>query len=707
MIDDDESEPVTSKMKVVALVSGGKDSCYNMMQCVAEGHDLVALANLRPKQQDELDSYMYQTVGHHAIQLYAQALGLPLYRGVIEGSPKEQSKDYSITEGDEVEDLYRLLHKVKEELGVEGVSVGAILSDYQRVRVENVCCRLGLTPLAFLWRRDQEGLLKEMITAGVEAIIIKVAAMGLDSRHLGMTLQEIQSHMLRMKEKYQLNVCGEGGEFETFTLDCPLFAKKLKVKHQEMVNHSDDAFAPVWYLNLLGMELEEKQNVAEAFADRLKGIPMKRGSDLLQELEDLMDEESQGNPPCPVEDSNPNEDSNSTSDVATVTSSPICKISSEGYMWVSGLTPSRSDGWTIIESTEQAMESLKECLGNHGYDLLDVVIVHVYVKDMSNFSQINSVYCRYFQQNPPARVCVQVDLPCDTELQIDCLAHRNISRRKSSNDDVEVEPVHRHTMHVRSISHWAPANIGPYSQAVQIGDLVFSAGMIGLCPSTMRIVEGGITPQCALSLRSLQRLLMAMHPGASLSTVVCGVCYVTDSRHIDVARKHWEKFVKEGHSRSVRAHSAMSYVVVPYLPKGCLVEWQVAACVDSESWQGTSKSVQGNVSTSQLEINIDGTKSSGFIICSITPNMSSELQLLAVNLLDTMGACLKEQTSSWDRVLSVRVFYKQSVVARGQLLNALTAELEKASSAIPALCLVPVLSLPGSCVITALAFLQM
>lgn len=37
------------KMRIVALISGGKDSCYNMMQCVAEGHQIVALANLYPK----------------------------------------------------------------------------------------------------------------------------------------------------------------------------------------------------------------------------------------------------------------------------------------------------------------------------------------------------------------------------------------------------------------------------------------------------------------------------------------------------------------------------------------------------------------------------------------------------------------------------------------------------------------------------------
>lgn len=36
-------------MRVVALISGGKDSCYNMVQCVAAGHEIVALANLQPE----------------------------------------------------------------------------------------------------------------------------------------------------------------------------------------------------------------------------------------------------------------------------------------------------------------------------------------------------------------------------------------------------------------------------------------------------------------------------------------------------------------------------------------------------------------------------------------------------------------------------------------------------------------------------------
>ena len=62
---------------------------------------------------EELDSYMYQTVGHNAIDLYAQAMNLPLYRETIQGSSISQGKVYTKSEEDEVEDLYRLLEKIK------------------------------------------------------------------------------------------------------------------------------------------------------------------------------------------------------------------------------------------------------------------------------------------------------------------------------------------------------------------------------------------------------------------------------------------------------------------------------------------------------------------------------------------------------------------------------------------------------------------
>ncbi|CAI2303960.1 unnamed protein product [Caenorhabditis sp. 36 PRJEB53466] len=249
-------------MEVVGLISGGKDSCYNLMCAVREGHKLVALANLYPPKDaktDELDSYMYQSVGADGVELYGEAMGLPLYRREISGEPKNQKAEYEMTEGDEVEDLYELLREVKKKHpSVRGVSAGAILSSYQKVRVEDVCSRLGLTPLCFLWEREQNGLLAEMVSDGLDAILIKVAAIGLGEQHLGKTLAEMAPIMRTLQEKYGVHPCGEGGEFESFVRDCPLFKKRIVVDETETVTHQDDPIAPVFYLRLKKMHLEDK-----------------------------------------------------------------------------------------------------------------------------------------------------------------------------------------------------------------------------------------------------------------------------------------------------------------------------------------------------------------------------------------------------------------------------------------------------------------
>ncbi|RWS25830.1 diphthine--ammonia ligase-like protein [Leptotrombidium deliense] len=253
-------------MKVVALVSGGKDSCYNMCLCVKDGHEIVALVNLYPSKEsesgDELDSFMYQTVGHQALSYYSEAIGIPLFRREITGKPVDQSYDYKEDkhDKDEVEDLYRILKQLKDDnIEFDAISVGAIHSNYQRIRAQNVCDRLGIKMLAYLWGRDQKELLSEMIDNDIDAILIKVAAMGLNAeKHLGKSIKEMYPTLLQLNEKYGINVCGEGGEYETLTLNCPLFKKKLVIDESETIVHSDDAFAAVAYLKPLKISVIDK-----------------------------------------------------------------------------------------------------------------------------------------------------------------------------------------------------------------------------------------------------------------------------------------------------------------------------------------------------------------------------------------------------------------------------------------------------------------
>ena len=64
-----------------------------------------------------------------------------------------------------------------------------------------------------------------MVAEGVHAILIKVACLGLTpAAHLGKSLAELKQHLMRLEETYGCNACGEGGEFETLTLDCPAFS---------------------------------------------------------------------------------------------------------------------------------------------------------------------------------------------------------------------------------------------------------------------------------------------------------------------------------------------------------------------------------------------------------------------------------------------------------------------------------------------------
>lgn len=246
-----------------------------MFLAVRDGHEIVAIANLKPTEEDlklgdELDSYMYQTVGYQAIDLIAEALDKPLYRADITGTSQNKDLDYAVPsprtdrshhqQEDEVEQLYKLLKDMREKYEVEfdAVCVGAIASSYQKSRVESICQRMNLVMLAYLWSREQDQLLQDMIDNNFDAILIKVACMGLNKEHIGLSIKEAQPHLRKLNAEYKTNICGEGGEFESLVLDCPLYKKRLSLDSFDVVCHSSDVFAPVYYIKPIKMSLVDK-----------------------------------------------------------------------------------------------------------------------------------------------------------------------------------------------------------------------------------------------------------------------------------------------------------------------------------------------------------------------------------------------------------------------------------------------------------------
>ena len=203
-------------MILAALFSGGKDSTYAIYQAIKQGHEIKYLATIHSKNPD---SYMYHTPNIGLTLLQSEAMNIQL---VSKESKGEKER--------EVEDLKILL----DGLGIEGVVCGAIASNYQKQRIEKVCKELNLKLISPLWGIDQEKLLRGIIKNKFEVIITAAAAEGFDESWLGRKIDEkCIEDLIKLKNKFGINIAGEGGEFETMVLDCLLFKRKILITKTE------------------------------------------------------------------------------------------------------------------------------------------------------------------------------------------------------------------------------------------------------------------------------------------------------------------------------------------------------------------------------------------------------------------------------------------------------------------------------------------
>lgn len=555
-------------MKVVGLVSGGKDSCYAMMKCIEYGHEIVALANLLPIDDsvDELDSYMYQTVGHQIVVSYARCMGVPLFRRRIQGSTRHHNLSYTMTAGDEVEDLFILLNEVKRQIpSITAVSSGAIASDYQRLRVESVCSRLGLISLAYLWKQDQSFLLQEMIRKGIVAIIVKVAAIGLDPRkHLGKEIAHLESFLHKLQELYGINVCGEGGEYETLTLNCPLFKNaQIVLDEFNIVLHSSDSIAPVGILHTMAFHLESKLGT-ESLCDSggSNGIFLEKMDAVCEVLGDCLQR-------CEVE-------CQSVDDLAKVTEHKlhISKTKKDNIFsiscWLQDACKTSSD---LQEDLRVVLMKIELQLSEYRFSWENVIYIHLYIADMSEFAVANETYVRFITQEK-----CQFGVPSRSTIELPLL---QVGLGRAYIEVLVANDQSKRVLHVQSISCWAPSCIGPYSQATLHREVLHMAGQLGLDPPTMLLCSGGPTAELELALQNSEAVAKCFHCSISTSailfTIYCSA-YIPSSDRITIQDK-MDTFLKQmkllnlrGENKTEVLDSIVLYVLVPDLPKRASVE---------------------------------------------------------------------------------------------------------------------------------------
>lgn len=197
-------------MKVASLFSGGKDSIYAIYVAQQWGWDVTNLITLQPVTKN---SWMFHSINIHLTEKIAQSINIPLIKKQTKGEKEEELTD---------------LKDILENLNIDGVISGAIASEYQRTRIEKICHELNIKSFTPIWHKKQELIVRNQINASFNIIVVGVYAHGFDETWLGKSLNKVAlAELIKLKKKYSINIAGEGGEYETLVLDCPIYKKRL------------------------------------------------------------------------------------------------------------------------------------------------------------------------------------------------------------------------------------------------------------------------------------------------------------------------------------------------------------------------------------------------------------------------------------------------------------------------------------------------
>ncbi len=210
-------------MNLAALFSGGKDSTFSIYEAQNHGDVVACLVTILANSED---SHLLHHPNVAFTGLQAKSMKMPQITVAAKSSDTKA----------ELENLKEALSAAKKDYHIQGVLHGGILSEFQKTKFADVAKDLGLRVVSPLWHRDQSQYMQLLLDSGFEFIITSVSSDGLDKSWLGKKITKDDLAKLQvLSEKHKFNLSFEGGEAETFVIDCPLFSKPIEIQDSSVL----------------------------------------------------------------------------------------------------------------------------------------------------------------------------------------------------------------------------------------------------------------------------------------------------------------------------------------------------------------------------------------------------------------------------------------------------------------------------------------
>ena len=204
-------------MKLACFFSGGKDSTYAIHLAKKQGHDVVCLLSIFAKSEE---SHLLHHPNLRWTKLQSESMNIPQLT-IISNSNETN---------DELIVMEKLLQNAKEQFQIDGLVHGGIKSKFQKEKFETLCLKLNLVSIAPLWETNPKEYMNQLLDSNFHFMMVTVSSDGLDEQWLGKLISKSDIEVLNnLSDKFGFNLNFEGGESETFVINCPLFSYPIKI----------------------------------------------------------------------------------------------------------------------------------------------------------------------------------------------------------------------------------------------------------------------------------------------------------------------------------------------------------------------------------------------------------------------------------------------------------------------------------------------